>query len=149
MKILRKPHSLRFTGRLSKLADLPPAVLATSLSRLLPMCTENSLMKLGGDLLEAPQVSCAQALAVFLFFLRPVPAGAAPSEASMWPGQHCRVHAVENSLDTERGRSGGGLEKPPPQTDRHQSLGRMYSDASHDFPHRFAAVTSKSRDWIA
>ena len=50
---LRKPKQLALKQSMSKLSDLGPALLATSVARLMPMLTENSLMKLGGDLLEA------------------------------------------------------------------------------------------------
>ena len=49
----RKATALKFTNRVSKLADLLPALIATALSRMVPCLTENSLMKLGGELLEA------------------------------------------------------------------------------------------------
>ena len=49
----RKAQQLKFTARMSKLSDLQPAVLAASVSRLVPQLTENALMKMGGNLLGA------------------------------------------------------------------------------------------------
>ena len=51
--MLRKEKALRFGPRISKLSDLSSWLLATCLARLLPFLTENSVMKMGGELLEA------------------------------------------------------------------------------------------------
>ena len=56
-QLLRKPKQLLLKQNMAKLSDVGPALLATSVARLLPMLTENSLMKLGGDLLEACRIS--------------------------------------------------------------------------------------------
>ena len=49
---LRKPKSLQLGFRAARLGDLAPGVLATAICRVQPSLTENTLFRLGGELLE-------------------------------------------------------------------------------------------------
>ena len=50
---LRKPKQLLISGKVVNLADLSSPLLATCLAGLTPQVTEASLMRLGGELLQA------------------------------------------------------------------------------------------------
>ena len=49
---LRKPKSLEFTAKISKVSDLKPYMLASLLGRAHQCITEQSVMCIGGELYE-------------------------------------------------------------------------------------------------
>ena len=54
---LRKPKSLEFTAKISKVSDLKPYMLASLLGRAHQCITEQSVMCIGGELYELRKVS--------------------------------------------------------------------------------------------